>query len=121
MSGFPAIRQVRAPGVGKGRGKGGRRARTRHGKISADLRAGSRYPPTPRKQDWAKYQVTSGGAQTRDRRAPVFLRQVRLSPGLAIELINKIKHVGSTAKSIVFAPKHPALPSWPACDCEDQF
>ncbi|GFO24058.1 hypothetical protein PoB_005056300 [Plakobranchus ocellatus] len=56
-----------------------------------------------------------------NRRAPVFLRQVRLSPGLAIELVTKIKHVGSISKPIIFAPKHPALPSQPACDCEDQL
>ncbi|GFO26165.1 hypothetical protein PoB_005267000 [Plakobranchus ocellatus] len=44
-----------------------------------------------------------------------------LSPGLAIDLVTKINYVGSTAKSIVFAPKHPALPGPPACDCDDQL
>ncbi|GFN77650.1 hypothetical protein PoB_000415600 [Plakobranchus ocellatus] len=58
-------------------------------------------------------QGTRCGARTRDRRAPVFLRQVRLSPGLAIELVTTIM------MSIVFAPKHTALPSRPACDCDD--
>ncbi|GFO31007.1 hypothetical protein PoB_005751200 [Plakobranchus ocellatus] len=41
-------------------------------------------------------QGISCGARTRDRRAPVFLRQVRISPSLAIELVTTISDVGAT-------------------------
>ncbi|GFO41523.1 hypothetical protein PoB_006802800 [Plakobranchus ocellatus] len=42
------------PSVKPGHRAGGREeARTHDRKVSADLRAGSLYPPTPRKQDWA--------------------------------------------------------------------
>ncbi|GFO35537.1 hypothetical protein PoB_006204200 [Plakobranchus ocellatus] len=47
-------------------------------------------------------QDAGGGTQTRDRRASGFLRQVRQSSGLAIQLVTTKNYVRSTATSIVF-------------------